>query len=129
MGYDLHITRAKHWTARAEYPITEEEWLAVVAQDPTLSVNEKDYMDYNTDGGQIRRVHPVVWTEAEEQDNCFWWYDGEVTCKNPYDEWIAKAVRLAKELNAKVMGDEGEEYGDEYAVEEEYWKEGGEEEG
>jgi hypothetical protein len=109
MSYSVHITRANNWCAAQEQPISEEEWLAAVEQDPTLSINKDDYYEYKTEGEKAKRIHPVEWAEAEDK-NCLWWGRGQIECKNPSDAWVAKMVALAMRLNAKVVGDEGEQY-------------------
>lgn len=109
MGYCLYITRADNWLDAKNKPITEEEWLAAVAKDPTLSVNEKDFYEYKLDGGRIKRINPVEWSEAID-GNCFWWQQGAIECKNPSEVWISKMVKLAKDLNAKVLGEANEEF-------------------
>ena len=38
MGYDFHITRAKLWADNEGDEITPEEWLAVVRDDPELTL-------------------------------------------------------------------------------------------
>lgn len=37
MGYDLHFTRADHWTDSAMYPISLREWIAVADAEPRLT--------------------------------------------------------------------------------------------
>jgi hypothetical protein len=86
-----------------------EEWLAVVKQDPALAVNERDFCEYKLKEGTVRRVHPIEWLQAEDQ-NCLWWGKGKIGCKNPSPAWVRKMVELAQRLNAKVIGDEGERY-------------------
>ncbi len=113
MGYSVYITRAENWLDAKNNPITEQEWLAAVGKDPTLSVNEKDFYEYKLDGGRIKRMHPVEWSEAND-GNCFWWHDGAIECKSPSGTWISKMTGLAKILNAKVVGEgnEKDEKGD-----------------
>lgn len=38
MGYDIHITRADHWTESNIKPITETEWEQYVISDTQLEV-------------------------------------------------------------------------------------------
>ena len=38
MGYDVHITRADHWTESERRPIAAEEWLALVERDSELAI-------------------------------------------------------------------------------------------
>ena len=109
MGYNLYITRAGDWLDAAENPIHEEEWLALVDDDASLSVNGDDYYERQTPDGQLERLHPVEWSEADD-GNCFWYDGGAIECKNPSEAWIAKMVEIAQRLGARGVGDEGEEY-------------------
>jgi hypothetical protein len=59
---------------------------------------------------QIERIHPVIWT-AHPQQVAFWFHDGAVSLKNPDNATIRKMVELAHKLNARVLGEENEEYG------------------
>jgi len=109
MGYSVHITRAGDWWAAEEKPINENEWLGVVKQDSTLSVNEQNFYEYKLQGETVKRVYAVEWSEAND-NNCLWWGRGKIECKNPSEEWLSKMVALAKCLHAQVVGDDGERY-------------------
>jgi hypothetical protein len=109
MGYCVYITRAKTWVDANMHPISETEWLRVVEDDPTLSVNREDFSEYRDESGQTRRTHPVEWSGSHD-GNCLWWRGGAINCKNPSDAWTSKMVALAKLLQAKVVGEQGEEY-------------------
>ena len=109
MGYSLYITRADSWHNAKDNPITEQEWLALIAQDPSLSLNEKDFCDVRIEGGGTKRINPVEWSAAND-GNCLWWYQGAIECKNPTQAWQSKMLELAKLLGGKVIGDGGEEY-------------------
>lgn len=39
MGYDLHVTRADDWTESESSPITLNEWLAYVQEDPEMRLD------------------------------------------------------------------------------------------
>jgi hypothetical protein len=60
--------------------------------------------------GQVRVIHPVVWTAPNGQALALWFDRGEVTTKNPSPEAIVKMKELAANLLARVIGDDGEEY-------------------
>jgi hypothetical protein len=48
-------------------------------------------------------THPQKWP--------LWWSGGEIYTKNPDDVVIAKIVRIAAALGARVLGDNDEIYG------------------
>jgi hypothetical protein len=98
MGYDLHITRREFWSYNGD-DITASEWLAVVAQDPELQLDKEN--------------GPYFVTRKQESSaNPSWlnWSNGQIYSKNPDDALIDKMVSIAKKLNARVQGDEGEFY-------------------
>ena len=93
MGYDLHITRPEGaW-------ITAAEWLQYVEQDPELKL-----AGYNGD-------YFALWSgKSEYPDPWLDWFAGNIYTKNPDDPLIDKMVEIAKKLNAKVQGGDGEIY-------------------
>lgn len=109
MGYDLSITRADSFMNTLESPISEEDWLKVAKADPSLRLSTDDYFDRSAADGRTERFHPWLWIEHPEQPP-LWFVDGAVTTKNPDDATISKLVQLARALNARVIGEEDEEY-------------------
>ena len=99
MGYDLHITRAADWTEAESAPITSEEWLTYVEADPELRLAGYNGPHFAVWSGQSR--HPDPW---------FDWSDGRVHTKNPDPPLIEKAIQIAEQLGARVVGDDGERY-------------------
>src|SRR5262245_65787077 len=98
MGYDLHITRAQHWTDD-EPVITADEWLACVDEDPELRL-----AGYNG-------PYFALWSgQSKYPDPWFDWSLGRVHTKNPDPPIIGKAVAIATRLGATVQGDDGEVY-------------------
>lgn len=103
MGYDLHITRANDWLDSAEQPISREEWRAYIEFDPELDSSKEDELDaawYGEDG-------------RPRQSECvggFWWYEGRIVEKNPSKAEIGKMTQVATVFNARVVGEEDEEY-------------------
>lgn len=99
MGYDLHVTRASHWTRTAGSQITEDEWTKVSTADPDLQQD------------QSNGANAVVWVDAEGQRRgWFDWYDGVVYTTDPDRATVAKLMELATRLGARVQGDSGEFY-------------------
>jgi hypothetical protein len=100
LGYDLHITRKEFWSDENGPVITLEEWAAYVASDPTVRPDP--------DNPGIENY--VVTSEAGNWP--LWWNpSGEIFTKNPDDHAIAKMVRIARALDARVLGDDEEIYG------------------
>lgn len=114
MGYDLHITRRKHWSddAQPENTITFNEWLQYITTDPELELSNA-----------YRVKIPGSDTESHSAPGfCEWnahsaghrpWFDysnGCITTKNPDRETIEKMLLMASALHAQVQGDDGELY-------------------
>ena len=99
MGYDIHITRATDWTEAEAVPITSEEWLAFVEADPELRL-----------AGYNGRYF-ALWTgKSSYPDPWFDWARGRVNTKSPDPPLIQKAIQIADQLGARVLGDDGERY-------------------
>lgn len=103
MGYDLHITRAESWSENDGAKTSADEWLALVARDPELTIMAEHGPHFATWSGAS--VNPGAW---------FDWFDGDVFTKNPDSATLRKMIALANLLGARVQGDDGELYtGDE----------------
>lgn len=109
MGYDVHITRAASWLDSHLNPITKTEWDAIVASDVELETSTESWLEGDLDRG-IARTYATIWI-AHPDRVPFWWQDGEITSKNADQATRRKMVEIASRLNARVVGDEGEEYG------------------
>src|SRR6267378_2443183 len=96
MGYDVHITRQKHWPEKGD-DITAEEWLAYVQRDSELRLQPEN------------GPHFAEWSGASG-DSWLDWSDGQIYTKNPHPALIDKMVTIAREFNAAVEGDDGEIY-------------------
>lgn len=114
MGYELHITRRKDWSddAQEDIDISLEEWLAYVGNDSELEL---------VDWFRIK----VLGSKTESQvapGFCEWilhplklrpWFNysnGDISTKNPNEDTILKMLSISKFFNAKVQGDDGENY-------------------
>lgn len=111
MGYDIHITRADEWFDSEARPIAKEEWLALIEADPELQPAQP-----NADGSSLGYEMPGVamwtaWSRAAAED-LPWiaYYEGRLMTKNPDREILRKLHQIAQALDAKVQGDEGEQY-------------------
>ena len=98
MGYDLHITRRNDWSANG-YDITAAEWLAYVERDPELSLWPENGPHMARWSGKSKHSEP--WLD---------WFKGNIYSKNPDEALIQKMVHIARALDAKVQGDDGEIY-------------------
>ena len=100
MGYDLHITRAAFWAENDDDAISHEEWLAIVADDPELTLIGDEDMPYLARWSG-KSVHSEPWLD---------WFHGNIYSKNPDQSIIQKMVEIANRLQAKVQGEDGEMY-------------------
>ena len=99
MGYDLHITRAKHWVDSEDSPITAGEWIALVRGDDDLTITG------------MQGEYFAVWNgDSEHEEPWLDWQAGRVFTKNPNEPLIEKMVAIARLLSATVQGDDGEIY-------------------
>lgn len=98
MGYDLHITRRKHWIDKGD-DITAMEWLAYVERDSELR--------FLSDNGP----YFAIWSGQCELDEPWLdWENGQIYTKNPDKALIDKMVTIAHDFEASVQGDDGEIY-------------------
>lgn len=117
MGYDLHIAR-DDWDS-----ITREEWVNAVGQIKELRILKGNLTARNPRTGAEVMV-PTSGADVEFYDASddqwypvFWWHQGSASfASRPVDIRDSKdpvrniALKLAKLLRARVVGDEGEVY-------------------
>ena len=116
VGYEVHVTRAEHWTESETTPISLAEWLAYVDQDAEL--RRDGHAEVAAPTGEALRYENdglVVWTtysQHEVDGNKAWLdhRDGAVVFKNPDEEVLRKLHAIALHFGARVQGDDGEEY-------------------
>ncbi len=107
MSYDLHIIRTDKWLDAESNPITKSDVDHLLSSEPDLQWSTTDYVDMrDTKNGTINRYFMILWNG----DPVFWWYKAEIRCSNPQKAQIIKMVQIARALDAKVVGDEEEEY-------------------
>ena len=106
LGYDLHIVRTPDWTDAADSPILKAEVASLVEADPELKWSSTEYVDSVGDDGEAVRLPFIKW----QGTSCFLWDRNQIICKNPDETHMAKMIRMAGILDAKVIGDDGERY-------------------
>lgn len=92
MGYHVTILRTNQET---QIPISLEE-----AVSATCSI----------DGWRYSKSPPTFEFQGNEGSCTLWYQDGELWTKNPEEWQLDVMIALAKRLNARVRGDEGETY-------------------
>jgi hypothetical protein len=108
MGYNLYITREKYPFESEGLPITLTEWQEYVENDSELKI---DPINNNRDDQLV-----ILWygegvvADDSEEVGWFCWQDGQIETKNPDIAHIRKMTRIAAVFNARVVGEECEEY-------------------
>lgn len=98
MGYDIHITRRKHWAEDGD-DITAEEWLEYVQSDPDFRLDPRNG-PYHAEGTE----------DSPIADEWLDWHRGAVYSKYPNAAMVDKMVVIANHFGGIVQGDEGEVY-------------------
>jgi hypothetical protein len=101
MGWEIHITRAEHWTDSDQHPITPREWLALVEADPELTIDPRGNGPYF-----------ALWLSHRVNGDHPWfdWSEGAINTKHPDRNTLSKAIEIARHFRGRVQGDDGEEY-------------------
>lgn len=121
MGYELHIIRRNDWEDNEEESnITLAEWLDYVKRDGELEPTEGYWVKVLGESTTQPKPGFCEWTaySKEQRPGHRPWFDygsGSISTKYPDAETIRKMIGIAKALNARVQGDDGEFY-DEAAV-------------
>jgi hypothetical protein len=118
MGYELHIVRSEQWFDSKDEPITLEDWRAYVAGDQEM-IMEGTAEEPIQGGGSIAYSNPglAVWARysGHGRNGNKAWLDhreGRISVKNPDREITLKMLKIAAALDARVVGDDGEDYAD-----------------
>jgi len=101
MGYELHTTRADLWFENEGQSITLDEWLSYVEADDELSLFPENGEAFAIWNGIASYEEP--WLD---------WFEGNISTKSPDRAVLGKMHRIAKDLGARVQGDDGEFYDD-----------------
>lgn len=101
MGYDIHITRRRHWSDTGDPEISFPEWQTLVNSDPQLEPV-----------GETGREESIIMMcdETRHSARYFHYLDGQIFVKKPCTAVLMKMLAVANKLNARVMGDDDEIY-------------------
>ena len=117
MGYELHIVRNDEWWDEdTGGGIPFDEWSSLLDADDSMRMDGFAEVS-SPDGAKLRIENEglAVWTgyPANIDGGNQAWFDfreGRIVCKNPDQDILKKMLEIADALNAKIVGDEGEEY-------------------
>ena len=104
-GYgEVHIVRTDRWEDAAADPITRDDVAALVINDPELNWAPEPFEAMTNDRIAMRSVS-ITW----RGEACFVWHANEIRCKAPNEAELAKIIEMAMELDANVVGHDGEQ--------------------
>lgn len=109
MGYKISITRAENVWESEDNPISLDEWINIIEKDPDLTLTNSLSLETPFGKLEIKGEGMALWSYSEGEV-CFSHLSGKICVENDDEEVIRKLKQLARQLNAKVLGDEGEEY-------------------
>jgi hypothetical protein len=98
MGYAVYITRARHYLEGPQAPIPQEDWRAVIENDPGLAA-DRNRPDLARWAGPATVENPSI-------D----WANGNLFSRDPDHSVIRKLIDVAGLLGGRVQGDDGELY-------------------
>jgi len=118
MGYEVHITRKENWFDDGP-EISRDEWFDFVQADSEMRID--GHAVASVGGGALLRIEDasisvwVAYSKHQKNGNMAWfWHSrGNIMAKNPDEKILKKMHLIARQLSAKVQGDEGEVYGPE----------------
>ena len=100
MGYSLYITRREPWQDEEGPQIPLSDWRRIVESDADLAWEPAL-------GDNV-----AVWTATTVADPPWLaWDQGQIESKYPNEQFIRKMFELARQLDALVVGDDGEHCG------------------
>ena len=119
MGYELHITRRENWADTETSNISLTEWLAYVSHNKELELTNSYEIEIGSETQFQNRPGYCEWNAHPVHNELnarpwFSYWEGIIDTKNPDAPTIRKMMQIASALNAKVQGDEGEIYTEEY---------------
>jgi hypothetical protein len=117
MGYNLYITRKENWFDEDDSNnISLKAWTDYLMTDREM--RRDNFAEATTTNGEYVRVETMgmsVWTKYSKDgikgNHAWFWPDsGNIVVKNPDIEIRNKMIAIARQLKAKVQGDDGETY-------------------
>ncbi len=118
MGYDVQIVRNNEWwDENVGGGISFDEWESYLDSDPTMRMDgfaEADTAEESVLRNENEGLAVWVAYSGHDKDGNRAWFDyrnGLVVVKNPDDEILKKMCSIALHMEAKVLGEESEEYG------------------
>ena len=111
MGYSVYIEREE-----GKQPINEEEWIDFVEKDEEFEIVDGEIEAINPQTGKkfIYEADNETYYLHKAEKIMFRFNEEYIAVKNPNDDIILKMLKIAKELDAIVMGDGGTIYNDTY---------------
>lgn len=116
MGYDLYITRKQDWSDTDGHDITLDDWMGVIAVDRSLQVDPQRAaaVDPRVASGAKEPSH-AVWLDWPERragtDEAWIWLErGNLVATDPDQRVRQKMFLIAVQLDARLMGEDGEVY-------------------
>ncbi|MEA1950642.1 MAG: hypothetical protein U9N87_04615 [Planctomycetota bacterium] len=130
MGYSIHIERnEEQWDADSGGGIRLEEWKAYVQSDESMrfdkvaeiTTSHGDVIRYESEGrvlwfdtshGELGGKADELGGKADELGGKAWFdfHHGRIFANNPNAETIRKMHQIASHFDAKMVGEDGEEY-------------------
>ena len=109
MSYDIHITFGRDWSDFSEQEtacIPREQWLALIDEDPELSIDDQNPQDAS---GRIY----TIWNPPGGPHDFYWimWSPEDISARHMGPDHCRKMVQIAHQFGAIVQGDAGEVYG------------------
>lgn len=103
MGYGLYIARGE------DNPIRYEEIMKLVESEPGLIIEDKVEV-MSPQGEVVSILGPFLHWERDGEEIYLAFRKGKLVTSYTNDEDMVRLKYLAGKLNAKVIGEEGEEY-------------------
>jgi hypothetical protein len=102
---DVHVVRTERWEDAPDDPITRDQVEALISADTELNWSPAPWESMTRDRVVVRRI-AIQW----RGEPCFWWTGHKIRCTAPTESQLTKLIEMAIELDANVVGDNGEEF-------------------
>ncbi len=122
MAYEIHIERVNDEGKSVGEPITLFEWKLAVENQENVRLSSEDAVGKNPATGEVIRIPnsdgdaEVFFPDESSWHRVYHWRKGRISFRglpsfeNPNDRIRQTTRLLAKFLEAKIVGDEGEFY-------------------